>query len=63
MKEIGGFLEFEKNYGDLLHDDGLKLNCGRSCLEYIIDKKSIKKLLVPYFMCSGIFNLLKKKKS
>ena len=33
MKEIGGYIEFEKYEGKMLHEDGILLNCGRSCLE------------------------------
>ncbi len=60
MKEIGGYIEFETNHRGLLHNSGIKLNCGRNCLAYLILAKQIKKLAVPYFMCSSVFGLCRK---
>lgn len=57
MKEIGGYIEFERYHGAMLHEDGLKLNCARSCLAYLILAKHIRKLSVPFFMCDAVFDL------
>ena len=57
MKEIGGYIEFERYHGEMLHEDGLKLNCARSCLAYLILAKHIRKLSVPFFMCDAVFDL------
>ena len=30
--EYGGYIELEKFQGNMLHSEGIPLNCGRSCL-------------------------------
>lgn len=60
MKEIGGYIEFDTFTGKMLHDDGIKLNCGRNALEYLIISKGIKKLLFPKFMCDSCDEILKR---
>lgn len=57
MKEIGGYMEFETYYGHMLHSEGIKLNCGRSCLAYLILARQIKKIVMPYLMCDSIFKI------
>ena len=57
MKEIGGYIEFEHYHGHMLHEDGIRLNCGRNCLAYLIRTKNIKKLAIPYYMCDSVFDL------
>ena len=57
MKEIGGYIEFEYYHWKMLHEDGIKLDCGRSCLAYLIEAKRIKKIAMPSFMCDAVFNL------
>lgn len=41
MKEIGGYIELDTYTGKMLHSDGLKLNCGRNALAYIIKANGI----------------------
>jgi hypothetical protein len=53
MKEIGGYIEFEHYHGEMLHDNAIKLNCGRNALAYLLETKSISKLAMPYFMCDS----------
>lgn len=53
MREIGGYIELDTYRGKMLHDDGVKLNCGRCALDYIIKTKNIKKMYVPKFMCDS----------
>lgn len=53
MKEIGGYIELDTYTGKMLHDDGIKLNCGRNALAYIIKAKNIKKINMPKFMCDS----------
>ena len=60
MKEIGGYIELDTFTGEMLHDDGIKLNCGRNALEYLIISKGIKKLLFPKFMCDSCDEILKR---
>lgn len=54
MKEIGGYIEFEYFSGEMLHGDGIKLNNGRSCLEYLIEAKKIDRIFIPAFLCECI---------
>ena len=54
MREIGGYLEFERNHGEMLHDNCIKLNSGRNCLEFVIKARLIKKMALPVFLCDCI---------
>ena len=58
MKEIGGYIELDTYTGKMLHDEGIKLNCGRNALAYIIKAKNIKKLWMPKFMCDSCDKVL-----
>lgn len=53
MKEIGGYIELDTYRGLMLYDDGIKLNCGRKALEYIIKAKNIRKICMPKLMCDS----------
>ncbi len=59
MKEIGGYIEFERYYRPMLHDDGIKLNCGRNALAYLLEAYAIKKIAMPKFMCDSCEGVLK----
>lgn len=63
MREIGGYIELDRFTGNMLYDDGIKLNCGRNALEYLIITKGIRKMLVPKFMCNSNDKVLKKHNS
>ena len=58
MREIGGYIELDTYTGKMLHDEGIKLNCGRNALAYIIKAKNIKKLWMPKFMCDSCDKVL-----
>lgn len=58
MREIGGYIELDTYTGDMLHDDGIKLNCGRNALAYLIMAKKIKKIYMPKFMCDSCEKVL-----
>ena len=58
MKEIGGYIELDTFAGRMLHEDGIKLNCGRNALAYLLEAKGIKKLLMPKFMCDSCDKVL-----
>lgn len=59
-REYGGYIEFEKNYGYMLHEGAVALNCGRSALAYLCETKKIRKLYIPYFLCSSVSGLCEK---
>lgn len=52
--EYGGYMEFERFEGKILHADGIALNCGRSCLGYIFETKAVRKIYLPYFLCESV---------
>ena len=58
MKEIGGYIELDTYTGEMMHEDGIKLNCGRNALAYVIKAKNIKKLWMPKFMCDSCDKVL-----
>lgn len=58
MREIGGYIELDTYSGHILHNDGIKLNCGRNALSYLIKAKGIKKILMPKFMCDSCDKVL-----
>lgn len=59
-EEIGGYFEFELPKGKEYHDDALKFNSARNALSYLLTKREIKKLFVPYFIPSALYNTLNK---
>lgn len=58
MREIGGYIELDTYSGKMLHEDGVKLNCGRNALAYLIQANNIKKLYMPLFMCDSCERVL-----
>ena len=54
MKEIGGYIEFERYRRPMLHEDAIALNCGRNCLAYLIRARQISKIVLPYFICDSV---------
>lgn len=60
MREIGGYIEMNRGRGIEYHKNAIALNSGRSCVEYLIRAKKIKKLYIPYFLCSSIRGLCEK---
>lgn len=59
-REIGGYIEFEHYQGNMLHEDGIKLDSGRNCLAYLIKAKGIKQIVMPSFLCESIFEVCEK---
>ncbi len=54
MKEIGGYIELDTFTGKMLHEEGTALNCGRCALEYLCEAKRVRKIYVPFFLCSSV---------
>lgn len=54
MKEIGGYIEINSFKGGLYHNQALRLNCGRNCLEYLIEANDIKKIWLPRLICDSL---------
>ncbi len=58
--EYGGYIEFEYYRGREYHEAAVALNSGRHCLEFLIRKKNIKKLYIPYFTCHSVVGMCEK---
>ena len=59
MREIGGYIELDTYTGKMMYEDGIKLNCGRNALAYLVKAKNIHKILMPKFMCDSCDNVLR----
>lgn len=59
MKEIGGYFELELEFGQEYHSRAIKLNLGRTALEYILRSKKITKVYIPYYTCDAIIEPLR----
>ncbi|MGN0521689.1 MAG: hypothetical protein ACI4IQ_03520 [Eubacterium sp.] len=60
MKELGGYIELDRYNLPMLHENAVALNCARNCLAYLIRAHKIKKIALPYFLCSSVKNLCHK---
>lgn len=54
MKEIGGYIEFERYHKEMLHEEAIALNCGRNCLGYILMARNISRIWLPKFLCESV---------
>lgn len=54
MKEIGGYIELDAYHLPMLHEGSIALNCGRNCLAYLFRSRGIRKIKLPFFICSSI---------
>lgn len=59
-KEIGGYFEFGDLVDEEWHVGCIRLNSARNCLRYLIEKKDIKKIYLPFFLCDALRNICKK---
>lgn len=59
-KEIGGYLELDRYQLPMLHDDAIALNSGRNCLAYLIQKKGIKRIWIPKFLCASVSDVCRR---
>jgi hypothetical protein len=58
MREIGGYLEFERFYGHEYHEALFQFDSVRSCLIFIIQQRKYKKIYIPFYLCGCIKELL-----
>lgn len=47
-------MELERFRGPLLHEEALALNCGRCCLAYLLEARSIRTISVPDYICGSV---------
>ena len=62
MKSIGGFFELEFGKFESKKEDSIYLNSGRNAIRYLIRALDIKKIHVPSFTCSAVYEAIKKEK-
>lgn len=60
MKAIGGYPELELRKGEHYHQDALRLNTARNCLEYILLARKYSKVYIPYYTCEAVHEPFKK---
>ncbi len=58
--EIGGYIELDSYRLPMLHENAIKLNCGRNALWYLIKARGIRKIWMPKFMCDSCDKVLQK---
>lgn len=60
MKEIGGYLEIDKNTYNEYRVNCTSFNTASNALVCFLKNKKINKIYLPYFLCDSIVNKLKK---
>lgn len=60
MKDIGGYFGLEQLISNEYYKKLISLNNGRNALLYILKAKNIKKLYIPYYLCSSVSDMLRK---
>jgi len=60
MEAIGGYFSLELPLREEYHNDALRLNTGRNCLEYILRARRYKKVYVPYYTCEAVMEPINK---
>ena len=53
-REIGGYLELERFFGEHYHANAIALNCGRGCLAYETELRAIRTIWIPDLMCDCV---------
>lgn len=59
MDEIGGYIEFEYNHGEMLHENSIHLNCARRAFSYLIKSRNIRKVWLPILSCDSVIEPFK----
>ena len=58
--EIGGYLEFPRFVGKMLHENAIALNSARNGLAYLIEAKKIREIALPKFLCASVGEICNK---
>ena len=61
LKEIGGYLELDRHEGNHYHRNAVALDCGRSCISYLVELRNIKTMWLPDYLCGSVSELLARK--
>lgn len=54
MNPIGGYFSLELPFHEEFHQNALRLNTGRNCLEYILRAQQYRKVYMPYYTCDVV---------
>lgn len=54
MRELGGYLEFEALAQNEYYKDAIRLNLARNAFALFAKEKGVKKVFLPYFLCSSV---------
>lgn len=55
-REIGGYFELERSWGNHYHRDAVALNSGRGCILYLAELRSMRTVWVPDYMCDSVWS-------
>lgn len=58
MRELGGYIEFEKYHGEEYYEKLLRFNTGRNSIVYALKARKYQKVYVPYYICDSVCNAL-----
>ena len=58
MREIGGYFGFEEFIHKEYYPSMIALNNARSALLYVLKARNVKKLYIPYYLCSSVSDML-----
>jgi len=58
MKSFGNYLELDLRSGKHYHENAIKLNSAKNCLRYILKAKKYKKIIIPYYTCKDILDIV-----
>lgn len=59
-KAIGGYFELELPQREEFHNNSLRLNSGKNCLEYILRARKYSKVYIPYYTCDVVLRPFEK---
>lgn len=54
MREYGGYFGLELISGEEYHQGMMDFNCGRNAIRYLVRKKRISKVYLPYYICESV---------
>ena len=60
MEAIGGYFSLELPQREEYHQNAIRLNSGRNCLEYILRVRGYSKVYIPYYTCDVVLESFKK---
>lgn len=59
-RPIGGYFELELRNGEHYHKNAIHLNTARNCFEYVLWRRHIQKVYIPYYTCEVMLEPIRK---